>query len=222
MDEKGEEARIEAEGRQGRVGGRWVTREKARSADRMERGKRERWSGRGTRRERMRAVRRARVDRRARRREDDGRGRRTTGWRMMEASPLCMPLQSGQTESGLYNYGLSPHQLREGQGGGGGGARPRAGPRVGSYRSAVFSSNCVLSSLAFRPGLLAAVHVRSTARESSSSQNSFASHCDRSRLAVTPRFRSAAASAASKRLHRASRYGARAYRDQANSLLSRL
>lgn len=25
-----------------------------------------------------------------------------------------MPLQSGQTESGLYNYGLSPHQLARG------------------------------------------------------------------------------------------------------------
>ncbi|KAI4489441.1 hypothetical protein M0802_011113 [Mischocyttarus mexicanus] len=35
---------------------------------------------------------------------------------MMEASLLCMPLQSAQTESGPYNYGLSPHQLREGQG----------------------------------------------------------------------------------------------------------
>lgn len=37
-----------------------------------------------------------------------GEGRR----RMMEAFPWCMPLQSVQTESGLYNYGLSPHQLR--------------------------------------------------------------------------------------------------------------
>lgn len=27
-----------------------------------------------------------------------------------------MPPQSVQTESGLYNYGLSPHQLREGPG----------------------------------------------------------------------------------------------------------
>lgn len=35
-----------------------------------------------------------------------------------------MPLQSAQTESGLYNYGLSPHQPREGQRGGG--IRPRA------------------------------------------------------------------------------------------------
>ena len=42
-----------------------------------------------------------------------------------------MPLQSGQTESGLYNYGLSPHQPREGQRGGG--IRPRADPGVGSY-----------------------------------------------------------------------------------------
>lgn len=49
---------------------------------------------------------------------------------MMEASPACHRSQP-QTESGLYNYGLSPHQLREGKGrgkwrrgarGGGGGA----------------------------------------------------------------------------------------------------
>lgn len=56
-----------------------------------------------------------------------------------------------QTESGLYNYGLSPHQLREGKGRGWwrGALIVCAGAWGGSYKSAVFSSNCVLSSFAF-------------------------------------------------------------------------
>lgn len=47
-----------------------------------------------------------------RRRRGESEGERR---RMMEASPACHRSQP-QTESGLYNYGLSPHQLREGKG----------------------------------------------------------------------------------------------------------
>lgn len=68
----------------------------------------------------------------------------------------CHRSQS-QTESGLYNYGLSPHQLREEPGevaarSSAHGVREARGRKEGegSYtRSAVFSSNCVLSSFAF-------------------------------------------------------------------------
>lgn len=65
---------------------------------------------------------------------------------MMEApiskrSPACHCSQS-QTESGLYNYGLSPHQLARGV------TRREGGSAVEARGGSVFSFNCILS-LAF-------------------------------------------------------------------------
>lgn len=79
-------------------------------------------------------------------------------WRMMEASPLHATAVSSRQKAVCIIMGCHLISSRRGRRGGGGAFGPRGGTegRVG-YRSAVFSSNCVLSSFAFgfrvrRPG----------------------------------------------------------------------
>lgn len=82
------------------------------------------------------------------RRQGEGEGERR---RMMEASPLHATAVSPRQKAVCIIMGCHLISFGRGRAEGGGGERSSSarGHGAGGYRSAVFSSNCVLSSFAF-------------------------------------------------------------------------